>query len=67
METANAVTAPDYEAIAGNLYTVYCKAVGGRAWDGNPLPDWNTFRNDATKRVQSEAWIAVAKESVASK
>lgn len=42
------------------LYTRYCEEVGGRAYDGKPLPDWRTFRADTAKRRQSDAWVAVA-------
>jgi hypothetical protein len=53
------------EQIADALYTTYCQAVGGKAFNGDPLPDWQTFRRDPAKQVQSEAWIKVAQESIA--
>ena len=31
---------PDMERIAGNLYEEYCKEVGGKAFNGDPLPGW---------------------------
>lgn len=46
--------------LAGKLYTVYCAAVGGKAFDGNPLPSWREFANDPAKVKQSDAWIKVA-------
>lgn len=54
------------EHIAGRLYEIYCKAVGGVAFNGDPLPDWDTFRADPSKKKQSDAWVAVA-EAVAPK
>jgi hypothetical protein len=49
-----------HEDIAGELYEVYCKAVGGLAYDGKLLPAWKEFRADPGKRKQSDAWIEVA-------
>ncbi len=46
---------------AGLLYDAYCAAVGGVAFNGDPLPDWQTFRADPAKQKQSDAWIAVAR------
>ena len=43
--------------IAKQLYTTYCEAVGGKAFNGDPLPDWETFSSDETKKKQSNAWI----------
>ena len=48
------------EEIAGKLYEAYCEAVGGIAFNGDPLPKWDTFRADTTKNKQSHAWLAVA-------
>jgi hypothetical protein len=48
------------EQLAGNLYQTYCVNVGGKAFNGDQLPDWETFRADTTKRVQSDAWVKVA-------
>jgi len=52
------------EQIAGELYTAYCEAVGGVAFNGDPLPSWSTFRADPKKGKQSDAWIAAACKSV---
>lgn len=49
------------EEIAGRMYSAYCAAVGGTAFNGDPLPDWPTFRADPEKRKQSDAWVAAAK------
>lgn len=51
---------PDVEAIAGRLYSVYCEAVGGKAFNGDPLPKWEEFRADPSKQKQSDAWVKVA-------
>lgn len=52
------------ERLAGILYEHYCDAVGGKAFDGNPLPDWVTFRADPAKAKQANAWIAVAERAL---
>ncbi len=46
--------------LAEKLYKTYCIAVGGKAFNGDPLPNWKQFRADPTKKVQSEAWMKVA-------
>lgn len=48
------------EQAAGKLYEIYCTSVGGKAFNGLPLPDWQTFRTDPTKKMQSDAWLDVA-------
>lgn len=55
---------PDIEAIAGILYAVYCEKVGGVAFNGAPLPKWEEFRADETKKKQSDAWVAVAQKAL---
>ena len=54
-----------FHVLAGQFYTEYCRRVGGKAFNGEPLPDWEAFRADPTKTVQSDAWVAVAAMSVA--
>ena len=49
--------------LAGVLYTEYCEAVGGKAFNGDPLPDWSTFSNDPTKTKQSNAWLKTAEKA----
>lgn len=53
------------EDLAGRLYTVYCRAVGGKAFNGDTLPDWKVFSVDLKKLAQSNAWRAVAREAIA--
>lgn len=48
------------EKLAAKLYEAYCEAVGGKAFNGDPLPSWREFRDDETKRLQSDAWVVVA-------
>jgi hypothetical protein len=50
--------------LADILYTEYCIAVGGVAFNGDPLPDWQTFRSDPTKRKQSGAWLRVSQVAI---
>ena len=42
------------------LYDVYTAAVGGKAYDGRPLPCGSEFMADPTKQKQADAWRAVA-------
>jgi hypothetical protein len=51
---------PDIEKTAGALYEEYCKEVGGKAFNGEALPDWKVFRADPAKLKQSDAWVSVA-------
>lgn len=53
------------EKAAIELYDTYCAAVGGRAWDGKPLPTGQQFFADPAKQVQAEGWRAVAKRATA--
>lgn len=51
---------PTTQALAGELYTIYCAAVGGVAFNGEPLPDWEAFRADPAKGKQVNGWLALA-------
>ena len=55
--------ADDIENTAGLLYETYCTAVGGKAFNGDLLPRWETFRADLNKRKQSDAWVEVARKA----
>jgi hypothetical protein len=55
----------DMEKLAGALYAAYCMAVGGRAYNGDPLPNWDAFRSDPEKKKQSDAWVVTAEAAVA--
>lgn len=48
----------DQKAI--ELYDIYTAAVGGKAWDGKPLPCGKDFMSDPTKQKQADGWRAVA-------
>ena len=48
---------------ANLLYSVYCEAVGGVAFNGDPLPSWEDFAADPNKKRQSDAWRSVAVQS----
>lgn len=50
----------ELDDLANDLYIAYCKAVGGKAFNGDVLPSWQEFRNDESKKKQSDAWIKVA-------
>lgn len=46
----------EIEDNAQRLYTVYCHAVGGKAYDGRPLPAWAEFSTDPGKQTQANGW-----------
>jgi len=48
------------EQIAEVMYTTYCASVGGKAFNGDPLPSWVEFGKDEKKKAQRNAWIASA-------
>lgn len=50
--------------IASALYAVYAAAVGGKAYNGDPLPTWSEFHKDEKKKTQSDAWLAVADKAM---
>lgn len=54
------------EEHADLLYSVYCEAVGGVAFNGDPLPAWEAFAADPKKQLQSDAWRSVAVQSLES-
>jgi len=43
------------------MYTAYCQAVGGKAFNGDDLPTWDVFANDPKKQKQVNAWRVAAK------
>lgn len=55
-EIKSALTLP----LAGVLYERYSVAVGGKAFNGDPLPTWDVFKADPAKQLQADAWGAVA-------
>ena len=52
------------EIVAREMYTAYCAAVGGVAFNGDPLPDWGAFAADPAKAKQSGAWLAAADKAM---
>lgn len=48
------------EAFAMTLYDTYCMEVGGKAWNGDDLPNATEFFGDPTKAKQVEGWKKVA-------
>lgn len=50
--------------VAGELYRVYCEAVGGVAFNGDPLPKWEEFSRDPKKAKQAEAWCIAADRAI---
>lgn len=54
----------DAETVAEQLYAAYCAAVGGKAFNGDPLPQWKEFRADPSKQKQSDAWVAAGDRAI---
>lgn len=52
------------EVIAEEIYTAYCDGVGGKAFNGTPLPSWKEFAADPDKQKQAEGWRCSARKSV---
>lgn len=50
--------------LAKLMYDEYCKAVGGVAFNGDPLPSSEEFFSDDTKTKQRKAWEAAAKVAI---
>lgn len=43
------------------MYDAYCAAVGGKAWNGQPLPKSGEFFTDPSKKTQADGWRAAAR------
>jgi len=52
------------ETMSEKLYASYCKAVGGVAFNGDPLPTWDEFANDPKKEKQVFGWRIAALEAI---
>tara|TARA_R110000765_G_scaffold320270_3_gene412276 strand:+ start:518 stop:700 length:183 start_codon:yes stop_codon:yes gene_type:complete len=52
------------EYIAKELYSSYCEAVGGVAYNGDPLPTADDFFADESKTKQSNAWLVAAERAI---
>ncbi len=50
------------DVLAKKMYTKYCEAVGGKAYNGDLLPTAEDFFNDPSKKLQADAWRETAKE-----
>ena len=50
--------------VAERLYTAYCAAVGGKAFNGDSLPTWREFHADPTKQKQALAWLDTARAAM---
>lgn len=46
----------DKDILAKKTYDAYCEAVGGKAFNGDPLPKSEEFFNDPAKEKQANAW-----------
>jgi transcriptional regulator of met regulon len=52
------------EQLANKIYDDYCEAVGGKAFNGDPLPKSQEFFSDPNKTKQSNAWIVAAETAI---
>lgn len=50
---------PSIHDLAGEAYAAYCEAVGGVAFNGDPLPNWREFCGDPKKEKQKLGWLRV--------
>ena len=50
--------------LAKAIYDEYCAAVGGKAYDGKPLPTAAEFFADKTKQKQAMGWFAAASKAI---
>lgn len=64
-DTKSPTTGSIESEIASHLYETYCKSVGGKAFNGDPLPGWFEFSRDPSKQKQANAWMDVAIEAAA--
>lgn len=46
------------------MYTEYCEAVGGKSYDGKPLPTAREFFNDDSKAKQAMGWLRAAGKAI---
>jgi hypothetical protein len=60
MKTNPTANQPEDIWLACQLYTRYCEAVGGKAFNGDKLPTWDEFHSNPSKATQAKAWIEVA-------
>ena len=54
--------AKDTYRVARDFYRNYCVAVGGKAFNGDPLPSWEEFYNDPAKEKQVRAYLHAAEQ-----
>lgn len=54
----------DKNEVAKKLYEAYSKSVGGVAFNGDPLPNWEEFSEDPSKKKQSNAWLDAAQAAM---
>ncbi len=51
-------------AVAGELYTAYCAAVGGKSFKGDALPCWLELVADPGKETIVKAWLQTANRAI---
>lgn len=61
-----AINAPysTMEMIAMAMYDEYCASVGGKSYDGKPLPTAKEFFADESKKKQARGWFAAASKAI---
>lgn len=52
------------ESLAHEMYDAYCHAVGGKAFNGDPLPTSEEFFADDSKQKQADAWRVAAQTAI---
>lgn len=52
------------EELARLMYDNYCEAVGGKAFNGDPLPSSGEFFSDTSKTKQANAWRIASETAI---
>jgi hypothetical protein len=55
---------PLREYVAELMWKAYCRAVGGKAFNGEILPTWQMMVNDPSKKLQVEGWLSAADAAI---
>lgn len=58
------ITYDTLNGLAKELYHTYCESVGGVAFNGEKLPNWEEFSLDPNKATQAAGWMNVARKAV---
>lgn len=63
-EQAQSAPYSTMKKLAMAMYDEYCAGVGGKAYDGRPLPTAKEFFSDETKQKQARGWFRAASKAI---